>query len=201
MERSARRNTTPTFALNRQTALVEQLSDRTRRRPANTGATVQKPGAHFPGTPARMQCAHLNHPLCHRFAHTMRTIMRRVASLLKTDNPLRRVALDPFVPSLPAYLVAAAQFRDAQLILQIFRDEHSSPVHGTGLFPRHELPPCSCQPVTHQPGLLCYLSSRFGPPAKRAVGGLLDNPRAATSAHREARRVRSGFDPSLRGPA
>src|SRR6266568_695958 len=131
---------------------------------------IQQPSSYFPRTPARMRCAHPNHRFRYSLAHAMRTIVRRVATLLKPDNSLIVITFEPFVTSLPADLVTAAKLRNAQFVTQIVRDEHYPLVHGTGLFPRHEIPP-SCQPVTHHPGLLCYLSSRFEPTFLPLKGG------------------------------
>src|SRR6266568_6777566 len=131
---------------------------------------IQQPSSYFPRTPARMRCAHPNHRFRYSLAHAMRTIVRRVATLLKPDNSLIVITFEPFVTSLPADLVTAAKLRNAQFVTQIVRDEHYPLVHGTGLFPRHEIPP-SCQPVTHHPGLLCYLSSRFEPTRSLSPSG------------------------------
>jgi hypothetical protein len=95
----------------------------------------------------------------------VRAMVRSPASLAQPVRPLPFVARDPLVASLPTDPVALAQLDPrVQLALPV-RDEPHPLVHGCRLPPRHALLLGSSLGggVTHVPGSMCYLCTRFVP--------------------------------------
>src|SRR5215472_2179514 len=99
------------LAFDRQSFAVEQLPDRTRRRPDRGGIVALEPGPHLDRPPAAMRLAHRQAAFGDRCTHRLRVRMRRPRPFAEPLDPLQPISLQPFVAGLARQLEAPAQRR------------------------------------------------------------------------------------------
>jgi hypothetical protein len=152
-------------ALLDQAAPRQKVTRRARSRQVQRRVTPLQPMQNLVRPPARVLPAHAADRLRHGGRDPVGTFVGSPAPFAQALGALPLVTLDPLVPRLPADPVPLAQLHHRVQVPLPVRDEPHTLAHGCRLRPRHaHLLVSSLCGVTHVPGQMCYLCTRFVPP-------------------------------------
>src|SRR5215468_832983 len=148
-----------------QSAAGQQVARGAGRGQLQLGRAPAQPLQDLSWAPARMLPPCPADRVGHRGRDAVRAVVRRSAPFAQPRGAFRVVPGEPFVASLSAHPVALTQLTHRVQVLFTIDDEPHPLVHGCRLRPRHALPPweSSLSGVTHVPGEICYLCTRFVP--------------------------------------
>ena len=138
------------------------------RRPRDPRVPGLEPLQEFLRPPVRVLPPCGQQEMRHRRPNLVRTVMGRPTSVVQRRAPARVIACQPFVAGLSADSVACAELGHVVESESEIINESFPLFHGRCLQPGHQSTSQSIPSVvgvTHVPGLMCYLCTRFVPKA------------------------------------
>ena len=151
-------------ATRHQAFAAQQVPDRAGRWPPALGLAPHQSCPQLARSPARVMTAQGNDHGRDIGFDLVRRVKGHMRSVRQPTRRIGGVTPRPLVAGLAADPVTSTQAASRLLAVQPRRHELHAFIHRTGLPPRHRQPSCRLEkPVTHPPGLVCYLSTRSVP--------------------------------------